>query len=216
MSIWGLEQAKKYTDKNTKIVASNDVINGNFENGVSGWSLRAGEGELSAINNTLSYKCNASTTISSEFLTNTHTGKVITGNKYYLAVKYYAKTKSTRLRAGLGGEYPYFPNVDSVLEWKRVSLTFEAISDYSRLGFFANVNVGDEIDFQNVAVIDLTRAFGKGNEPEAKEMDNILNMFHNGWFKGKVNLLNFQNVFNYYLKEIRDLKTAITAMGGSV
>ena len=44
-----------------------------------------------------------------------------------------------------------------------------------------------ETTVDDVVIINLTAAFGAGNEPTSSEMDGILNQFENGWFSGTVN-----------------------------
>ena len=47
-------------------------------------------------------------------------------------------------------------------------------------------NVGDTVKFRNILAIDLTTAFGAGNEPTKEQMDAILSQFPNSYFNGTV------------------------------
>ena len=70
---------------------------------------------------------------------------------------------------------------------------------------------------KNVMVVNLTKTFGKGNEPSAEQMDVLLeSRFDNGYFDGTKNLFNAKEFMNNYHKKIKELENAIISLGGEL
>src|SRR5665648_756797 len=82
---------------------------------------------------------------------------------------------------------------------------------------YNNVNALD-LAYDSLVVINITDTFGAGYEPTASEMDMILTIgYTNSWFDGTVeSLMNHKQLAQYTLGQIRLIKSAIVANGGTI
>lgn len=104
---------------------------------------------------------------------------LIVGHKYYVAVTVKPTTislRSAKARVYFGNEYGNKYTV-KVGEKTRISDVFtlsslEEISLLIRYDYYTPV--GDSADLEEVEIIDLTKAFGSGNEPSKKQIDQML------------------------------------------
>lgn len=136
------------------------------------------------------------------------------GHSYYMSGEIFPlHSAATRVRVGgldIPHEYPQ-PGV-----WNKICSVQTAIDD-DLFRFYHATNqyqIGDEVRFKNLIIIDLTEIFGVGNEPTVEQMNMLLSQFPDGWFDGTKNLFNAKHFLNIYHKKIKELENAITALGG--
>lgn len=70
----------------------------------------------------------------------------------------------------------------------------------------------DPVYVKNITVINLTDAFGAGNEPNKDEMDDLLRIVPGGFWKGSLPL-KYQ--LTWLLNLIRKINNAVAALGGT-
>ena len=70
-----------------------------------------------------------------------------------------------------------------------------------------------KVEFVNTFIVDLTQAFGVGNEPTKAEMDELVKILPNGYFEGN---LQQKYLHIWQLKLIRQNRNAIVALGGTI
>jgi phage-related protein len=153
----------------------NKISNGNFSGGTTGWT---------ATNATHSVSGGESTMLASASggqVGQSIAGGTVIGRKYYFSANIKASSPSVRLLCGgtLAGH-------SGSNAYEHISGVHVATStghgvyvvDYRASGW-------NNVQFDNVLVIDLTAAFGAGNEPTAAQMDAYLaDRYPNSWFNG--------------------------------
>lgn len=181
---------------NRGLTAANDVVNGNFANGTTGWAAIGST--LTALNNVLTVTGNGTTNVPR---TSTITGKVcVPGKKVYVkalvkvtdsvclnvALRSYGSTVTGVLQ----DTPPLIPvmntvnTITGILTMPSTSTGFVVIAVISSYVDALTAN-GKVMEVQEVMAIDLTDLFGAGNEPTKAECDRI---FAN-WFNGTTGLL---------------------------
>lgn len=85
-----------------------------------------------------------------------------------------------------GGVTTAYADSSKLNQWQTVSMitTGKTGGGESILVGSANSYVTATFYISNVSTIDLTAAFGAGNEPTKAQMDTIMNSFPNNWFNG--------------------------------
>lgn len=166
--------------KRTQNACENLGRNGDFSNGTSQWSAKAGA-SISAASNELTMIATAA----GGYVYQIPTGGTIPGSTYYIAATVKATTATPTILlalAGTGATHTGGGAYERLSFTKTASATTHAISvvDNSPSGW-GNVLV------KWVVVIDLTKTFGAGNEPTKSEMDYLLSLYPNNWFGGTVN-----------------------------
>ena len=165
------------------ITLTNMVVNGDFSGGDTGWG--SASGSRSVANNEMTYTI---TSLSGSARIEQVADNTAPGHIYYVRGSILPKfhTANTSLRIGNNSSsFTLAPN-----QWNELSAVITA-SDNVRLRFYhptttASYNVGDTVKFRNILAIDLTTAFGAGNEPTKEQMDAILSQFPNSYFNGTV------------------------------
>src|SRR5699024_6936829 len=138
------------------------------------------------------------------------------GNKYYFSVEYKV-AKNGMFRPYINGSYVFIDVEPVVGAFHQRSVIFESSTSGTSITFrhdTSDYEVGEVWSIRKPILIDLTEAFGKGNEPTAEQMDELLEQFPNKWFDGTKNLFNAKHMMNTYHKKITQLENAITALGG--
>lgn len=169
-------------------IMDNVILNGDFRNGLIGWTNGTATSNLSITNNTLSIIGNGSNAIPRAIYTTSK--NVISGHKYYgictvkvknescerIWVESYAGTtylglfgevlkpvkNSTYTIAGILSA----TNQNGILDFRVLNRYLDSASSLDKV-----------MEVQNVMLIDLTEVFGKGNEPSLKQMENIISNF---------------------------------------
>lgn len=80
------------------------------------------------------------------------------------------------------------PIADTWYSLSSVTQAFDTYSSFVVNHTYADIatSSGKVLEFKNVIAINLTAAFGAGNEPTKAQMDTIMQQFPNGWFNGTV------------------------------
>ncbi|WP_319471795.1 hypothetical protein [uncultured Trichococcus sp.] len=198
-------------DARTEFEAKNDVANGDFSNGTTGWlgidgalSVSNNEGTLTLATTSLYSRLNYSTTLSA--------------GKYYfrfgILPKYAnAITCYTSLNAATKSIVPT-ANV-----WNAYSNIMDITVSGAQTIFFlqttaANYIAGDIIKFKNMAVINLTAAFGAGKEPTLAEMDRLMARFPNSWFDGVKPIQTIETLYQEKANKVQEAWITPTLLNG--
>lgn len=201
-------------DTRTAVEMTNKIINGDFSNGTTGGDRT--NGTIAVVDGVCEYTVtgiNSSSSISRKTIYN-----VIEGHKYYCCSYLLPKYDDTLTRLSLTGVQIVLPN-PIANQWNSLSAVITAafsgttsFNTNHSTGLYA---VGDKIYIDNILCIDLTAAFGAGNEPTAAEMDTLLALFPNSWFDGTITLTQKQ-ILVWTLNLIRKNTNAIVALGGTI
>lgn len=180
---------------------TNLVTNGDFSDGTTGWIPHANatvvDGELKLV-------------ATGDGQNTMQTIAILGSTKYYLARK-----QGTIGRCYIDQyQNDTFFGVSSVLE-NVGSVIFESKASVNK-GFLilgAGLNGAGTYIFDDIILINLTAAFGAGNEPTAAEMDAMLAFYPNSWFDGTVNFAANPKMLPYLLNNIRNLNLEKTSYG---
>ena len=194
---------------------TNLVTNGDFSNGTTGWSIQYAAASVG--NNILSVTGDGS---SPSVIAYQLSGLAPTEGK-----KIYVKCKSKATNSNCAGLYlQALPNTSGAAVTMAFQLNPAANTQYNLggiltipSGWAGNVRfratssyadaataLGKTMEVQYAFAIDLTAAFGAGNEPTKAEMDAILAFYPNSWFNGTVNLASNPKMLPYLLNQTRN------------
>ena len=178
----------------TFIPMKNEVVNGDFSNGTTGWTL-AGGGTDSLVTspsisgNALRQLKEAKSRVAFQEI------KGNVGDKLYFSVYYFLQTYTNGtylVNFSDHGTYSNlaFYNLPSTATgiWNRMSGIWSNSKGDFRLSIGSLSGDTRTIVIDNIALINLTQVFGKGNEPTTEEMDRLLAKYPNSFFDGTVNL----------------------------
>lgn len=174
-------------ETDTTAMGTNIVINGNFSNGTSSW----GESGITASvsSNVASFTADAA----GEFLGQWNTSLIV-GDKYYSSQT--IKATSNLVRTVILGGVSKFHSGSNTFERLSFVATATAAANYIAGVVDARTSGWDVVSIKDAIVINLTAAFGKGNEPTAEQMDGIMAKFTNSWFNGTANLFRANAALN--------------------
>ena len=203
----------------------NEVVNGNFENGlIKQFSKTDGGGGASNL------VINSSTPISGNYdirltITTPATGggrpslsglkkAGNIGDKIYL--HFYAKILSGvpaiwQIHNGEGASTTYGGDV---INGRNTRIIDVAGTSNAGLIYFNSSSVWD-MQMDNFMRINLTETFGAGNEPTKEEMDLLISTLGIDYFEGEITI-PAQKLMQWQLKLIRKNKNAIIALGGTI
>ena len=178
-------------DARTEFEARNEVVNGDFSNGITGWTTG---GTSVTANNILS------NTVTTNQYNNAFVLQILNlkkNNKYYILGSFRVRDSgavSALLLLYNGSQYEESATINLPVKdvWYTSSNLFTPTTDDAKTtqmrfrheypsGDLAN---GKVLEVKYVAVIDLTAAFGAGKEPTLAEMDRLMARFPNSWFDG--------------------------------
>ena len=178
-----------------KNAMTNLIQNGNFAS-TSGWNTNSGTVVVS--NNVATITLEDTNTW---FNINRYSGAVSAGHKYYARFGFSCSQTSPVVRlmiynhevtAAIASSLSFIYSVAN--QWKIFSgIVTATVSDNSPLYLFypyqtsPGLTVGSTASFRQIVFIDLTAAFGAGNEPDKDYMDALLARLFpstNGWFDG--------------------------------
>ncbi|NCU29647.1 prepilin-type N-terminal cleavage/methylation domain-containing protein [Candidatus Saccharibacteria bacterium] len=169
------------------VVMTNLVTNGDFSQGVSGWSKHTSYG-LSVSDGVMSQTIVTAGTPGGDYMSNSGAA-VILGNQYYVSIEINPfRTHTPRIY--IGHQYAY-ASASNAGTFSKVSVIVTAngtgkLHLYSNSGSPTGAIVGATTKYKNISAIDLTATFGAGNEPTKAQMDQIMQQFPNSWFDGTV------------------------------
>ena len=219
-------QLKSDVEQLAYVKIKNEAVNGNFENGLIG-SFRRSDG----FGGESTLAINSSTPISGNYdirltITTPATERrrplirgldraANIGDKIY--IHFYAKILSgtptiALVQNGIIADTIYGGDVINGRNTKIIDV--EGTSDGLGIIYFDSVSVWD-MQIDNFMRINLTEAFGAGNEPTEEEMNLLLDMLPVDYFEGEI-AIPAQKVMQWQLKLIRKNKNAIIALGGTI
>lgn len=173
------------------VVMTNLVVNGDFSSGASGWY--GYDSTVSASNNIMYDTIASSPGYSNGFIYRNDFTILANHIHYYSAKLMVNNSVATQLRLDVLDSM--FASVNSPLagQWYALSGTKTYLSDLTNMAFRIRHFYPDKptaankvMQIKEVVAIDLTAAFGAGNEPTKAQMDAILGRFTDSWFGGTV------------------------------
>lgn len=215
-----LALAKSYTDQRTGIRLRNLLTNSSFEIDSNGdgladnWTILGGFGTMSLVPDAV---------VGEKAQQRVWTAGVIRqivsvdpAHICYGSIWFKRTVENTdsviRLRLNTSGQSGTFVNLpNAVTDWGRYSVEAAGCTDLG-VGRWATETGTTIID--GAVLVDLTAAFGPGNEPTKAEMDVLFDeLIPNGWFEGEL-LLDGPLLFQWLLRLTRANVQAITSLGG--
>jgi hypothetical protein len=158
----------------TNISVTSLVTNGSFTSGSTGWTNTLST-VVSTLNNELIFTATAQ---------NGRIFRAITFPDGHLIYRS-AQVKSTSNLVSLGQTFNILKSHSGGGQYERLSNVSNATTNKYISVFDGRTSGWDNISVKYIIAIDLTAAYGTGNEPSVDEMDSLLtaNML-NGWFEG--------------------------------
>ena len=211
-----VNRSAELAGKADKVVLKNLIENGDFSDGLNGWSYYNLDAEI------VNGKVKATITDTNVSPTSSYFGKsginLYKNNEYYMRFEI-EPTKETLTNIYINGNWAggvRFPaNELSIYSGVAVSnSTKVSNSPDIRINHRPDENyvIGDTYTLDNVVMIDLTKTFGAGNEPTKEEMDELIKV--TGYIDGEY-ALNNKEMLIWTLALIRRNKNAIVALGGA-
>lgn len=201
-------------NKVDKFYATNLVQNGDFSNGTTGFTALGGTPNTISFNQKMIF--NGTANASNGYVQDI---PATTGNKLYFAflAEYTSGDKPSIRFANFG-----VTGSDLILSsWVngRNSLIFNSFVNGVRVYFRQqDLQVYNNVSFDNILTINLTQLFGTGNEPTKEQMDYLLSNFPNSWFNGTVELTNYRqllNLVNTKANRVQEAWISATLIGGA-
>lgn len=186
-----------------QVPIKNLVTNGDFSNGITGWTVIGATYSIS--NGKIKLSFNGTSYTPQIQKTNLN---LIEGRKYYLGFEYYTNDL-TNNKLSRFEPPPYLTVFDSVNIPNKVTRIITGTANKTTLIFMNNgytnhLPLNSEwSEIGNICMIDLTETFGAGNEPTIEEMDELMTYFPNSWFDGTQDLANNKWFMTYMLKKLR-------------
>ena len=180
-------------------MATNDITNGDFTNGTTGWT--SAFGSISAANNILTATASGSGLENLAIVDSQQ--NVILGNKYYFrfsarvlnSVCLKIESYITGSTAGTDIRMVQLPVPVINQKYPLSFVSVPPSNGTGKLRFYikhvysdAATASGKTMEIERPLTLNLTTIFGAGKEPTATEMDRILARFTNSWFDGTKNL----------------------------
>ncbi|MGF7145982.1 hypothetical protein HNQ56_004430 [Anaerotaenia torta] len=164
--------------------SQNLIKNGDFSNGVTGWS--GGGGTIAASNGTLIHTGNGSANYPYTQVISPHKG--IVGHKYYISyLVRVTNNNCTRLDIRVPGipEAQTIMNAPSANIWYSLGVIINALDTSSVFALFhiyadATTANGKVMEVKKVMCVDLTELFVAGNEPTKEQCDYIFDHYIDG------------------------------------
>jgi len=199
----------------------NEIINSDFSDGKTGWYTSGYQAEFDVVDGLAKTTNTESNTRS--LLVHSYVSEGIDSDDIvYVAANVKADNVESvdffNIIFGLARSHGYlsFPLTDKI---ERISGT-GVWGEGRNLRFFLQEKSSIEekplLYLKSALLINLTKTFGKGNEPTTKQMDELLSQFDDGWFDGTKNVFNAEHMLKMYFNKTKELDNAITSLGGSV
>ena len=206
----------------------NEVVNGDFSNGIGGWTVSVSSGNISDENQKLKFTCNGSFNFGQTeyFIPNLI---AIENHRYYFRTKVkemsgLASSIALRFSVLGGGSISTINTINNPLSNVDYNLSGIVVvknqTGQSRMLIRSNYEtqaVASNKIFliDNCLVVNLTPIFGLGNEPTKEEMDELMKVIPNQWWDGELSLTQKQFI-TWQLNLIRKNTNAIIALGGTI
>lgn len=211
-------------DARTEFEAKNDVTNGDFSNGTTGWNDSSGASTLSAASGVLTATGKGTAAFFSAHSDITTTPK--NGDKIYVRARIRDNLKTTLLQTYLRGGYTSgFISIPSGTgAWQTISCIHtlsssptSAVAVAFRPSFASSADqAGSTLDLQYVSTINLTTAFGAGKEPTFAEMDRLMARFPNSWFDGVKPIQTIETLYQEKANKVQEAWITPTLLNGWV
>lgn len=183
------------------VLGTNLIQNGDFSNGTTGWF--GVYGELSILNNELTYKLTSNTSASRIETSNIN---YIKDHKYYVSGEIYS-TLSQVVKITFGDVFAS-NRYNLINQWDKVKgISIPTTTSSTPFRFYhgsVDLPLGSVWKYRNIIVIDLTDTFGSGSEPTESQMDRLLTQFPNSWFDGTKNIYLARWALNELFRQDRD------------
>lgn len=190
--------------KATDVPVKNMLENSNFKGGLSSWRSLLLE-STDVVDGVLELKSTETSTSGRvdqavddfEHGDVMYVGATIKANTSELAI---GKARTPIVRHSGSGDFEWVSSTKTV-----------------RNSFYYSVLLGKQNEtayVKNTICINLSTIFGQGNEPTADQMDTLLEQFPDNWFGGTRNLFDAEKFMKLYFKKMKELDSAITALGG--
>lgn len=179
------------TDWLGNITLVNIVNNGDFSQGLAGWSVIANRATVELVDGYGQFVGNGSHENYEVWLPGTL--QSVTGHIYY------SRLDTRVLNALPSYTMLYFGDADTYMTGERLvqnvwfnrssrwTASVDNSTRYVRFSFSTAANqAGKVANLNNVVLIDLTESFGAGNEPSKEQMDAMLQQFPDSYFAGTV------------------------------
>jgi hypothetical protein len=222
-----LAQLESDVEQLAYVKIKNEVVNGNFENGLIGsFSKYDSFGGASTLT------INSSTPISGNYdirltITTPATapGRPILNGLYKIAnigdkiyIHFYAKISSGTpvirgISDGVGVKTIYGGDVINGRNTRIIDVEGTGV-DLGTI-YFNSISAVWDMQMDNFMRINLTETFGAGNEPTQSEMNLLMDMLPVDYFEGEI-AIPAQKIMQWQLKLIRKNKNAIIALGGTI
>lgn len=203
----------------------NLVVNGDFRNGLNGWTTGA---SYNSLENGMLTNTGSGTTVAPHAVKGI-TGKWAEGHKYYCKCKVRANSNMIRMYINTTRNSSSDITIETIIapiqeQWYDISAIyststnaidtnsgFRIIHEYSTIADSA----GKSIYIEYAMWINLTKTFGEGNEPTKEEMDLLISTLGIDYFEGEITI-PAQKIMQWQLALIRKNKNAIIALGGTI
>lgn len=191
-----LKADKSYVDsqdltKADKVVLTNLLTNGNFSNGITGWSVYRCSGLASS--NVGIFTGNVSSPNFSVFqdLTSNTTDKF-----YYRVIARTTSSDVSSIRITNGGSY-LSQNTPTQNTWYNLSTLFSFSNTTGRTEvlLYATETTGLVLEIKESIRINLTAIFGAGNEPTKEQMDAIMTLKGGYFSTATLNVIDVMKLF---------------------
>lgn len=200
-------------DARTEFDAKNLVANGDFSNGLTGWTIDTSS-VLTVSNNELFSTGNGNFHINQAW----YVGKGVPGHKYYTrAVCRVTNSDCLRIQIVPFGNYTGIDNPVA-----NVSYPISVISTHAEIAFLefwhtyptAEIGNGKVMGIKNVIMIDLTATFGAGKEPTLAEMDRLMARYPNSWFDGVKPIQTIETLYQEKANKVQEAWITPTLING--
>lgn len=168
------------------ITLTNLVANGDFSSGTAGWSTTSAT--ITATDNTATATVTAVSGAAA--IARSVTGGIVAGRTYY--VSFVMNPFNAHTPAVFVGNYNTISPAIPAGTFSHVAKIVTAPTSTANITIRLNrdtsvgMSIGSVAQFRRILLIDLTTAFGAGNEPTKEQMDAILSQFPNSYFSGTV------------------------------
>ena len=196
-----------WNEKTDRVFATNLVVNGDFSNGTTGWTLQGGTAIVS--NNIATLSGNTGTTATKTIGLQQVISDVPINNKVYIR---FSLRNNSSIPASFmqldAWNSTWGASITKRLLTSPTTGTWYTFSDIVTLAqnlyrfsvyMSFNIQAVDTVaigDFKYAEIIDLTTIFGAGLEPSKEQIDRLLSVYPNSWFNGTSEFMKVKQVWN--------------------
>ena len=183
-----LGASKTYTDRKTSVPIENIIYNGDFSAGNSGWTTTNGVLDTSqgygVYSHNESFNVTASNSVRQSLLSKADHDDILYLSFFCKSIEgsnaIIVRQVTTRM------------TIYAESDFNRYSETFRFNSEPGYYGASLAFGIASSNPYsfalKNIVVVNLTKAFGAGNEPSKEFMDHVLEGIEGSWFEGAVDV----------------------------